>query len=219
MIHIWQASLAQVTTLSMALLDDTGRIRLYPAAFYAAITATVPDLIMAWGNLNGRYVITTIELVNWLKDRIGGRTALEVAAGVGDLGHYVGIPMTDSYQQVKDPATVAYFEQHGITPTMPLPDVEEQDAETAVRLRKPQVVVASWLTQRWTPGDEFGNMYGPMEEDIISQCDEYIFIGNKVVHGHKRILKMPHKEFQFPWLVSRSKTPEHNVIWVWSKHG
>jgi hypothetical protein len=48
----------------------------------------------------------TVELVAWLHDRIAGRKAIEIGAGMGDLGYHLGIPQTDSYAQIEDPAMV-----------------------------------------------------------------------------------------------------------------
>lgn len=57
---------------------------------------------------------------------------------------------------------------------------------------------------------------GVDEGKLIKQVETYIHIGNR--HPHKkRILKYPHEEYQFPWLVSRAQYPEDNVIFVWDK--
>jgi len=202
----------EVAYLDKLLLDSSGRLQLLSSRFYKEIP---PIHISVWGNLNGRYCFPTIELVGWIKQRINGRTAIEVGAGCGDLGYHLGIPMTDSYQQQDDRVTKDYFASLGLVPTTPHSDVKKKDAELAVLEYKPEVVIASWLTQKYLPGDMSGNMLGPMEESIIDNCKEYIFIGNKVVHGNKRILSRFHEEFVFPWYISRSIKPDENVIWVW----
>ncbi len=203
-----------VRYLDGILLEPTGRLRLLPASSYASI-----DLLhlRAWCSLNGRYGLPTTELVAWLKERIAGRSAVEIGAGCGDLGFRLGIPMTDSFQQVTDPATVGMLAQFRQAPATPLPDVEPEDAETAVRRRKPRVVIASWVAERSKPKEEggTGNVHGPREEDILGRCESYIFVGNEAVHGKKRLRRVPHLMFKYPWLVSRARKPELNVIYLW----
>lgn len=198
--------------LDILLLNKSGRMRPVPAASLKAL----PLLhLRAWASQRGRYGFPTAELVAWLKQRIGSRSALEIGAGIGDLGFYLGIPMTDSYQQVTDPATIAYLAMLRQVPTRPLPEVLKEDAQTAVLNRRPDVVVASWVTQRCLPGETSGNMHGPREEEILKHCGQYIFIGNENIHGDKRIMSLPHETFKFSWLVSRAADQSKNVIYVW----
>lgn len=200
--------------LDQMLLDETGRMKLLSYEDYRSLSVLE---LQAWGNLRGRYGFPTLELVQWLKEQIGGRSALEIGAGFGDLGHHLGIRMTDSYQQVKDPETVAHIVAYGLQPTQPPADVIEEDAESAVRHYKPDVVVASWVTQKYDPRDHFGggNYLGVRHEYIIERCKTFILIGNMMVHGLSRALTLPHERLAFPWLVSRAKMQDMNRIWVW----
>lgn len=205
---------SDVAYLDRLLLNEDGRMQLLPAQFYRDLPR---DHLRAWAAINARYGIPTLELVNWLKVAIGPRKAIEIGAGCGDLGYHLGIPMTDSYQQVTNPLTVAYYALMGQTPTRPPADVVKEDAEAAVLARKPDVVVASWVTERFLDGSSEGNIHGPVEENIVANCQTYIFIGNEGVHGQKRILSLPHSTFKFPWLVSRSANQTSNVIYTWDK--
>lgn len=197
-----------------SLLLDGDRLRCMPAA----VLQTIPtDHLRAWAARCAIYNFPTWELVEWLKEKIAGRTALEIGAGNASLGFYLKIPMTDSYQQIDNPMVRLYFLSLGQKPTTPPPNVIKEDAETAVRTRKPQVVIGSWITQKWKTGDANGNEFGPREEYILERCQTYIHIGNEGVHNDKRIMAQPHETFSFPWLVSRSKKPELNRIWVWNR--
>jgi hypothetical protein len=196
-------------------LDERGRIKLLPAECFAV----VPWIrLRAWLHYRCAYGVPTVELVNWLTEQIGGRKAIEIGAGTGNLGYRLGIPMTDSYQQVEDVNTVAFFATHGQPLIKPPPEVEKEEAENAVRRRRPQVVIASWLTERHDPKDPFskGNYLGPRYEYIIDRCETFILIGNEATHGRNRALKLPHEKFAFPWLVSRAARPDLNRIWIWS---
>lgn len=203
----------EVAYLDKLLLGEDGRMLVKPHAFYQQQN---PVHLRVWLNLHARYNVPTVELVDWLSEQIKGKTALEVGAGCGDLGYRLGITMTDSQQQVNEPATVDYIRLLGMKPTQPPPDVLAEDAENAVRKRKPDVVIAAWVTQRWKPGDEHGNMFGPREDYLLARCGKYILIGNENVHGQKRLLQVPHETHRFPWLVSRAQDQSKNLVYVWT---
>lgn len=199
------------------LLDENGRIKLFPASFYHALPL---DAFRAWCSQRARYGIPTEELVCWLKARIAGRKAIEVAAGNGDLGYHLGILQTDSYGQTKDLAASLFYKAFQQVPTRPLSDVIQMDAERAVQVHKPDVVIASWLTRKFIKGKDIdgeaqASMYGPEEEKILKGCAEYIHIGNLNVHDQKTLLALPHETYHFPWIVSRAADQSLNVIHVW----
>lgn len=202
-----------VAYLDKMLLDENGRLKVLPADEYIGIP---PLHLKAWASLHSRYGFPTVELIAWLKERIVGRSALEIAAGNGDLGYRLGIPMTDSYQQIEDPETIFYLASLGIAATNPPPDVEKEDGESAVRRRKPQVVIACYATEKWDKRNPArGNYKGVRYDYIIERCATFILIGNESTHGQNRALSLPHEKFYFPWLVSRSKDQYLNRIWVW----
>lgn len=201
------------------ILDRNGRIKLLPAATYHAIPR---DDLRIWANMRSQYGFPTTELVDWLKQRMTGRKAIEIGAGNGNLGLHLGITMTDSYQQVDDPETVAYFAAHNVVPTCPPSDVEKEDGENAVRRRKPQVVIACYVTEKFQPRSNSditarGNLRGIRYDYIIERCETFILIGNEMTHGQNRAISLPHEKFHFPWLITRSEKPEMNRIWVWDR--
>lgn len=204
-----------LAALDKRILDqNTGRVALRSATEWA--TSFTPNELRIWCVKRARYCIPTLELIEWLKTRIGDRIAVEIGAGMGDLGFHLGIPMSDSYQQVEDKLTVTQMTAMGQEPTRPPNDVRREDAENVVRRCKPQVVVGAWITQKWDGGGD-GNYLGPREDYILERCNTYIMIGNKKIHSGKRILKLPHEELEFPWLISRAADPSLNRIWIWEQ--
>ena len=105
------------------------------------------DVVRLWAQSNSRYQLVTIELVEWLREMIGDRFAIEIGAGMGDLGHLLGIKMTDSYMQVSDPLVMEYYKLLGQPVIQPPSIVENMNGDEAVRHYQPEVVVASWVTQ------------------------------------------------------------------------
>ena len=205
-----------VDVFDKMLLQPDGKLRLMPAA--ELLTLSV-EALQAWCVQRARYQLVTVELIEWLKPFVVGRKALEIGAGMGDLGHHLGIPMTDSAVQVekKDELLLGIFQLAKQAPTDPPPDVERIDAEAAVIKYKPEVVIGAWITQKWHEGDARGSVYGPEEIRIVRAVDCYIHIGNRKVHCDKRILKLKHKEHRPPGLVSRGFDPSGNIIWSWGK--
>ena len=201
-----------VSYLDRQLLDESGRLKLLPASVYLAID---PLYLRAWCALNAYYTLPTVELVAWLAERIKGKRALEIGAGNGSLGRFLGIPMTDSYQQVDDSFTTAYFRANGLKPTKPAPDVEKEDGENAVRRRKPQVVIAAYVTEKWNDKKGQGNYLGVRYPYVIDRCETFILIGNLKTHGDNRAKRLPHEEHFFPWIITRAQYPSLNRILVW----
>lgn len=193
------------------------RMRLLSAATLQAID---PNDLLYWCVTRARYALPTVELIDWLRDRIADRRAIEVAAGMGDVGFYLGIPMSDSYMQLLPEMQLRYA-AIGQSVTRPPKDVERLGALAAVEKYRPEVVIACWLTQAFQPGDEVppkigSSVYGP-DERVLLERAEYIHVGNRAVHGDKRILSRPHSEVTAPWLVSRAFNQAENVIWTWPR--
>lgn len=214
------ATIMHVDKLQMQMLDSLlfdGNKRVLPLSSHFYYKHVDLHDLRCWCFLHARYGVPTQELIDWLLKIIAGRKAIEIGAGMGDLGYRLGIPMTDSYQQVTDPPTQLYMQAFKQVPTTPPPDVMKADAQTAVLRFKPQVVIGSWITERYMPGSEEGNMHGPREDILLKNCETYIIIGNEKIHGRKRILSLPHETYHFPWLISRASEPAKNVIYVWNK--
>lgn len=175
-----------------------------------------------WGHRKCRYTLITHELIAWLKEQIGERSCVEICAGMGDIGNALGVPMTDSYQQVRDPATILLYKMSSQPTIQPPKEVQEIFANAAVRALKPKVVIGSWVTQLYQCGDEENrvgsNVNGPNEFDILDHCETYIHLGNLLTHKDKRLLQRAHEDYKFAWYVTRSMTPQHNMIWVWDRN-
>ena len=173
-----------------------------------------------WGNKRGIYCFPTVELIEWLKLKIGGRTAIEICSGTGVIGRALVIISTDSYIQTT-PDMIAYYRLAGQVPIFPPEDVKKFEANDAVDHYKPQVVLGSYITQKFLPGDEVNktgsSVYGVDELAMLPKIETYIAVGNTSTHGDKRLLKFPHERYQFPWIYTRSLKPELNEIVVWNK--
>lgn len=217
-----KTELIDTTGIDLEHLDSLwtvgGRLRLLSAQEFRVVPH---DQLRVWCGKRGRYGIPTIELIQWLKDRIGERMAIEVGAGNGDLGYHLGIPASDSYVQQHNPSVTSLYTLSGQAPTNPNPlDVVKVDAERAVQIFKPDVVVASWLTRKFVKGVDVdgraeASVYGPMEEKILKGCAEYIHIGNMGSHSQKTLLSLPHETHYLPWLVSRAQDQSLNVVHIW----
>lgn len=209
-----------VEPIDALLLDADGFVEPLPAKELACIP---PLHLTQWCQTRGRYNVPSVELVAWLMEQIAGRRAIEIGAGMGDLGRQLGIPMTDSYVQVRDPQIRQQIENLGM-PILSPPEgvVECLNARKAVLKYKPKVVIAAWVTQRYLQGDEGppkvnSFVYGVNEIELLSSVDTYIHIGNLSVHGDKRILRRPHREYFLPFLFSRGFHPDENVVHVWNR--
>jgi hypothetical protein len=184
-----------------------------------------------WCHHNARYGLPTKELVEWLREYIGGREAIEIGSGAGDLAYHLGIKATDNKMQ-DDPTktllgptgqmvSVKEFYQMTGQPTIKYPDwVEKIEALDAVDKYKPQVVVAQWVTHWIDPNKPVppggGNVFGIKEDELLAKGVTYIMIGNRKIHGGKPILKLPHKEYQFSFLRSR-RNDSDDVVYIWEK--
>lgn len=202
-----------VSYLDQLFLDSKTRLLTVPSAkLYSVIPA---DHLRLWCHHHGFYGLPTIELVNWLREQIAGRSAIEIGSGNGALGRALGIPITDSRLQERADIK-AHYESIG-QPTIKYPDdIQAFEALEAIRHFKPQVVIASWVTQvyREETHELGGNQYGIDEDVLLQQVPLYIHIGNIKTHSGKRILKLPHETYSFPWLYGRGEKSQ-DVIYVW----
>lgn len=168
-----------------------------------------------WCVARAVYQVVTQELLDWLADRIQGKKAIEVCAGHGTIGRHLGIPMSDSYMQTR-PEIQAYYLSLRQATISPPSDVTKMDANEHVALAKPEIVIGSWVTQKYIPGEKNGSEFGVREIEII-QLATYIHIGNDGSHGYKQSMKLPHNHQRFPWLFSRGVDQSVNHVGVWEK--
>ena len=202
-----------VRDITPTVLDERKRPRVLPASFYKGTTAEERAVC---GVRNALYGLPTLELVDWLRKTINGRSAIEIGAGHGVLADTLGIPATDNRMQ-EDPSVQAHYRLLR-QPVITYGDnVEQLDAVEAVHRHRPDVVIASWVTHRFDPNreDAEGNMFGIVEEDVIAGCRTYIFIGNTLVHQNKSIWALPHSRFTPDWLFSRAVNGSPDFIAVW----
>ena len=206
-----------VSYLDEILLDSEGFLKPVSASQIADVEQTH---IAQWCTLNAIYQLPTIELIEWLKNAIGDRTAIEICAGKSGIGKALGIVSTDSYSQTL-PELRSYFALAQVPIVEPPEYVKKMDANVAVTSYKPKVVIGSFVTQKFQEGDAENNIgsniYGPDESDILALAETYIHVGNEITHKDKRILARPHESFSFDWVRSRAFNKDKNVIWVWNK--
>jgi len=187
--------------LDEVLLGADGRMRLLSAA---ELREYPHEDLLAWAVRHARYLLVSRELVEFLLQLVGSdpESALEIAAGQGDLGYHLGIRMTDAAYQTR-PHVRADYARLRQAVTDPPPDVERLDAATAVRRYRPRVLIGSWVTDRVN------------EEALLARVETYVHIGNDGPHSHKSILSRPHEVIRAPWLFSRGIDPEGNSIRIW----
>lgn len=197
--------------LDAKLLDASGRVVVRPAHELAQIPTG--DL-RAWCHWRAVYLLPSLELVCWLRDKIAGRKAIEIAAGHGAVGRALGIPTTDSRMQERDDIRALYTLQ-GQPVIRYHDDIERLDAQEVIEKYKPEVVVGCWVTHVYDAMEHFrgGNFLG-VDEDKIVDAATYIHVGSDEIHLHKKILARPHESIAFPWLYGRGK---QRRIRVWEK--
>jgi hypothetical protein len=215
---IWVLDKCDVTYLDEMLLDGD---RLPKPVPYSSLVSVPITHIQQWANTKGVYTIPTVELIEWLRERTTGKKCIEICAGHGSIARHLGIVATDSYMQTT-PEMVAYYRSIRQHPIQPPADVYKFEANEAVDQLRPELVLASFATQKYKEGDEVpprvgSSIYGVDEEAMLGKIQTYVFVGNDETHADKRILKIPHETFRFPWLLTRSKNQEQNHIKVW--HG
>jgi hypothetical protein len=205
---------SKVRDLRPHALDQEGRLRVMPAEFWAGTTLEERAL---FGHLHGAYLLPTVELVDHLAAIIGERTAIEIGAGNGVLAEALGIPATDSLQQVQPKYLARYLLNR--QPIVPYGDnVQELHASRAVRRLKPQVVIGSWVTWKYDPRhpDRKGNEAGVDELDVLRHCETYVMIGNEQVHAPSRLWdREPESLLYPPFLYSRAGNGAREFIAVW----
>lgn len=198
--------------LSVDVIDEEGLPRIMPASYYESTTAEERALL---GHYHGLYVLPTEELVTWLADYIGERSAIEIGCGNGRMAERLDIPATDLKLQ-DDQAW--YYEALGQPRSTYGPNVIKLEAQQAVRKFWPDVVIGCWVTHRHNkrrPSRE-GNMYGPNFDWILDRISEYIFIGNEGTHAkHSLWDRDPLAVHYLPFVYSRATNGGREFVGVW----
>lgn len=200
--------------ISQELLLPNGKLKLFPAKFYDDLDK---NNLRLFCHMYARYGLPTTELIDFLIQKIDGRSAIEIGSGHGDLGYHLHINMTDSKIQKKPEIQEIYKSME--QPIIDYPDdVEEIEALDAVHKYKPSVVIASWIT---TYAPHFmpysSSSHGIKEAKILDKVETFIIIGNNDLHGDKPIRKLPHLEIYEPWIKSCATNPENNRIYIWDR--
>lgn len=200
------------------LLDEHGYLKVVDANILKGISHIERQ---AWARENGVYHFITTEMIAWLREIIGERSAIEICAGKGAIGRSLSIISTDSYV-TEQPEILYRYESEGEVSTNPPGDVLKFDSLKAVRFFKPKVVVGAFVSQLYKQGENYNlihsSPFGTDEEEILKLVDTYIVFGNKETHKGKRIFKKKHKEYSFPWLINRAVDQDKNRVWVWNRY-
>ena len=202
-------------SLDELLFDEAGNLRVLEADVLDALD---PKHLRFWCHVRAVYLIPSQELVTFIEvSYTKGRKAIEIAAGNGALGRALGIPMTDNRMQER-PGIRTHLALMHQPPVCYGDDVVKRNANAAVRLSKPDVVVASWATHIYREDDHArgGNVWGIDEQKIV-EAATYVHIGSVSVHSKKRIMALPHDEYELPgWIFGRGESKDRR-LWVWKK--
>lgn len=182
---------------------------------YQQIEDFPQELISLFCVKYGIYQVPTTELIAFLASEISGLDTIEIGAGNGCIGRALNIHMTDNMQQ-NWPEVKNFYEALRQAICNYGDDVEEMDANDAVLKYKPECVVGCWITEKWSPGDKKGNMYGPNEcKMFVDGIKKYIMVGNTNTHAGKKLERIyKPKKLKFPWLISRSMNKNDNLIYI-----
>lgn len=197
--------------LEKILLDENGRLQ--PVPFDEIRNAPQND-VSVFCHRHGIYQIVTTELVGFVRGQIEGFNAIEIGAGNGCLGRALGIPLTDS--RIQNTAEMKNFYKSIGQPVVNYgADVRKLEALKAVKLLKADAAVGAWVTHKKKATLPDG-CFGGVDEAILSKrLKRYVFIGNRITHRHKEMLRFSTpRVFRFDWLVSRSMNRAANVVWV-----
>lgn len=207
----------RVRDLAPEVMGPDGRMRVLPAAFWQQTT----DVERAWfGHRHGIYGFPTTELVDHLRELIRGRSAIEIGAGHGVLADALGIPGVDNRHQ-EWPEVKAFYRTVGQPTVSYGRNIVEADAQDAVSVYRPQVVIGSWVTHRYDPLRHYagGNAYGPDLEWIADRCETLILIGNRRVHHHCPLWTRPHEMSTPAFVYSRAHNGTPDFVALWERKG
>lgn len=202
-----------LTDLESQVLDSDKKLIIKPYSFWKDRNLNERRYFMY---VHGIYVLPTTELIEWLRTMIIGN-AIEIGAGNGSIARTLGIPITDSRMQ-ESPEIKFFYQMGGQPPIEYHNDIEKLDAIEAVRKYEPDTVIGAFITHKYDAKIGNGNALGVDEIKMMQKIKRrYINIGNKHTHKDKPLLKIPHTEYQFDWLITRSIDQYQNVIFVFDK--
>lgn len=169
------------------LFDEDGTLQPMLQSFWAQWNR---EQRATFGHHHGLYAFPTVEGIQLIRELIGDRAAIEIGAGNGAFCKALGIPGTDNYQQAM-PKYKAYYRKMNQPIVKYGSHVERLEASVAIAKYKPQVVIASWVTHLYMPQRHHlgGNEIGVDEHYLLSEVEDYIFIGDTHVHAKKPLLQ------------------------------
>lgn len=212
-----------VSYLDNLLLDENNLLRPVPTKLLNSIPQ---NHLLLWGTDHAVWQFPTIELIDWLKVQIGGRKALEICAGNGAIGRALGVTSTDNRSQSRPYVQRNMQAIYGAAilesaTTNPPKDVKKFEAVEAIRIFRPQIVFGCFVTPKGRREDAakgiMCNAYGPDMKELLSRVPVFIHFGNKATHFENPIYKIPHEEYKFDWLFTKTFDPSLNRVWIW-KH-
>lgn len=166
---------------------------------------------------DGLYVLPTEELIDFLDNLIGDKSAIEIGAGRGFVARELDIPATDSYQQQDDKMSVMLYDLMK-QPRIRYPKwVEKKDAIAAVLKYRPHTVIGCYVTHKWRNDTMSGNQKGIDMQRMFSFVERFILVGNKSTHKDNPLMDIPHQEIELDGLITKSAYPDLNRIFIWEK--
>jgi hypothetical protein len=159
------------------------------------------------------YFLPTKEFIDWMKNEISNKTAIEIGSGIGLVAESLNIKATDAMQQKKSWVKEYYKSMQQQTITYGK-HVEQLEAIDAVKKYNPDITIGCWVSHKVKNSlipDPFN-----IDEEELMKYTSYYMVGHKRVHRKKDVLILDHKTYNLPFLVSRLGTKD-NVIWKWDK--
>ena len=184
-----------------------------PASWFKQFT---DDQIKLFMLKQAIYVLPTEELLDYLDEEIGDNFTIEIGSGRGFIGRELDIICTDNYCQ-QLPEVKAYYNLLGQAVINYPKHVMRMDANTAVNKLHPHTVIGCFVTHKWRHDTQDGNDYGIQFDKLLRKVKKLILVGNKEIHKNNPIMRWPHEELYFDWLITRAVNPELNRIFVWKE--
>ena len=219
-------NVARQLALKRLFFDENSQVVVPRTADVQTAVAGDPLALPIFGHNEGLYGLPTVELIDWLRGRIGAPDrALEVGAGCGVFGRALNISSTDSFIQ-ESPEVKALYAMNGQPVVSYGPNVERIDANAAVGRYRPTVVFGSWVTHKYIPSlpQLGGSIYGVDEHKLLSApwLQKYIVYGNESVHDLKPIVQtLPNgwrlTKYKEDFMYSRSQRPNLNCVYVFER--
>lgn len=182
--------------------------------------------IQLFMNKIGMYVLPTSDLIEDLKTLIPNLdTAIEIGSGNGVIANNLGIRATDNFMQRSDfkaPSKLKDLHKQFLN-SVPMvqygPNVLKVEAHEAVKRFKPKTVLACFVTHLYKQSEpeRQGNALGVDYRKIIKSTDRVVLVGNDATHRLNPAMELPLVSLQVDSLITRSKTPDLNRIYIWDK--